>query len=234
MNIIRQEKDGIEFFTIEATGESGLSQTGLALLCGIAKQSLNELLNTLSGKSPSKWLDVWVDKDYLLIETLKQGGNVKLLKASFCAAVIQHYCYSKNAKTAARSLNSLNLLLTKGFITTQDLIILDAQIDNRPTKKGYEATLRDKLAKNLQGLTEVGCIAGRIDVLTPTELIEVKKIKHWKAAIGQVLVYSAYYPQHKKRIHLYGNAHIGLVKIIQTHCDRLNIQVTFENVVEAV
>ena len=66
MNITRVERDGVEFFTIDATGESGISESGLARLCGVSRQSIHELLRSLvSGKSvkrafePTPGLKVW-------------------------------------------------------------------------------------------------------------------------------------------------------------------------------
>ena len=51
MNITRVERNGVEFFTIDATGESGMSESGLARLCGVAPQTVNELLqNWVTGK----------------------------------------------------------------------------------------------------------------------------------------------------------------------------------------
>lgn len=40
MNITRVERDGVEFFTIDETGESGMSESGLACLCGVAPSSV--------------------------------------------------------------------------------------------------------------------------------------------------------------------------------------------------
>lgn len=234
MVVIRAEKEGIEFFTVEATGESGMSQRGLAKLCGVHKNTISSLIKNLSEKAPAKTLDPSIGKDYKLSEEIKRGGKANILKIEFCAAVIQHYCSNNNPKVALQSRNSLNKLLSLGLIRPQHLVILETDNVYPSTNEGIEAKIRNRLALTLQGVREVGCAAGRIDVLTPLELIEVKKIKHWKAAIGQVLVYSAYYPQHKKRIHLYGVAHSSLVTIIKTHCDRLNIRVTFENVAEEV
>ncbi|NKB17286.1 MAG: hypothetical protein HC770_02850, partial [Pseudanabaena sp. CRU_2_10] len=44
MNITRVERDGVEFFTINATGESGMSESGLARLCGVTQQAISKLL----------------------------------------------------------------------------------------------------------------------------------------------------------------------------------------------
>jgi hypothetical protein len=49
-SIIKSEENGIEFYTIAATGESGMSQSGLAILCGVARQTLQSMLKTLAEK----------------------------------------------------------------------------------------------------------------------------------------------------------------------------------------
>jgi len=60
---IRTEQNGIEYFTIVATGECGMSQSGLARACGIRKQSLCELIANLATKAPSEWLEPPADND---------------------------------------------------------------------------------------------------------------------------------------------------------------------------
>ncbi|MBD2683567.1 hypothetical protein H6H03_39695 [Nostoc paludosum FACHB-159] len=53
---------------------------------------------------------------------------------------------------------------------------------NQLSEKFYS----DKLQKELGGVREVPTPAGFIDLLTNEQIIEVKKIKSWKAAVGQV------------------------------------------------
>ena len=38
--ILKANKDGIEFYTIQSTGESGMSMSGLAKACGVTHQSI--------------------------------------------------------------------------------------------------------------------------------------------------------------------------------------------------
>ena len=45
MNITRVERDGVEFFTIDATGESGMSESGVARLCGVAQVSVHRFIS---------------------------------------------------------------------------------------------------------------------------------------------------------------------------------------------
>jgi hypothetical protein len=91
-----------------------------------------------------------------------------------------------------------------------------------------ESDYSNLLAKQLNGKREVETLAGNIDILTNSEVIEVKNIKAWKHALGQVIVYGNYYPSHKKRIHLYGETQESFLDTIRFHCKKLNIIVTWE------
>lgn len=103
VNLIKPEPSGdggsVEFYTVEDTGESGMSQTGLAALCGVSQPAISALEKTLINKAPSKTLEPFAGKDFTLISSElesvtvngKTVGNLKIYKASFCAAVIRHY-----------------------------------------------------------------------------------------------------------------------------------------------
>jgi len=94
--------------------------------------------------------------------------------------------------------------------------------------KGSESWYRDRLAKELNGRTEVNTPVGRIDILTKTQIIEVKRVSGWKAAKGQVKAYGHYYPKHKLRIHLFGEMTETKLKTIQEHCKAEGIILTWE------
>jgi len=66
-----------------------------------------------------------------------------------------------------------------------------------------ERVIRDKLALLYNGEIEVETKFGKIDVLTPTMIIEVKTARSWKHALGQILAYSEEYKSHKKVICLF-------------------------------
>jgi hypothetical protein len=94
------------------------------------------------------------------------------------------------------------------------------------SKLSLEKQIQIALAKTLDDAKlEVLTPAGKIDILTKTQLIEVKEWKRWKEAIGQVLCYGHYYPNHQKQIHFFGNAHDEFIDMVKIHCERLNIQV---------
>lgn len=76
-----------------------------------------------------------------------------------------------------------------------------------------------------KGIEEVPVEAGRIDYLTETELIEFKVAQGWKHAIGQLLVYGHYFPQHKLVLMLVGQEAKFYQPMATLHCSRLNIEV---------
>ena len=95
-------------------------------------------------------------------------------------------------------------------------------------KRKKESDYSNLLALDLGGQREIQTLAGNIDVLTFDEIIEVKDVSMWKHALGQVLVYGYYYPSHKKRIHLYGETQESFLKMIESHCERFRVRVTWE------
>jgi len=100
MEIIREQENGIEFYTIELTGQSGMSQTGLAEFAGVTRGAISDLEDILKTKAPSEYLEPFVGK-LLTLEITdptingKPIGNLKIYKASYCAAVLKHYATRK-------------------------------------------------------------------------------------------------------------------------------------------
>jgi hypothetical protein len=93
--------------------------------------------------------------------------------------------------------------------------------------RSTEAQILSKLHKKLGGEVEVQTIHGPIDLLTSTELIEVKRIEDWKEGFGQVVVKSETFPHHAKRLHLFGQSDRTLRNIKAT-CKQFDITVSFE------
>jgi len=99
---------------------------------------------------------------------------------------------------------------------------------HHPPKKGTESWYRDRLADELGGETEVTVPSGRIDVVTQTEVIEVKRVSQWKSALGQVLAYKRSFPNHQARIHLIGEPSQSRLDLIQQECQQYGVKVTWE------
>ncbi len=108
MEIIKTDENGIEFYTVDLTGQSGMSQSGLAILAGVTRQALIQVEDTLVSKAPSESLESFIGKSLTLVISEpkidgKAVGNLKIYKSSYCAAVLKHYA-SKGNQTALTSL----------------------------------------------------------------------------------------------------------------------------------
>ena len=310
MNITRVIRDGVEFFTIEATGESGMSESGLARLCGVTHGAVSKLI--------SNSFDTWEQEGSLKPNARRrfsfvpgsgknlangQSSNIKVVSAALCARVIRHYALESKYKTSEAlfaldkfsteginawiqeitqwhgnavprtgivvDFKTIDLLLDKKLdgtsyrvylilqkairsrmTLTADEIMVKAEI-SRSTfsiavaklqdlnllpewcqinrRQQPERLVRDRLQATLGGRTESPTPWGPIDLLTDTELIEIKGIQRWKEAIGHILVKSEAHPTHEKRLHLYGT-HSTHLDQIRSACTNLDITVTFERI----
>lgn len=92
--IIRVEEDGVEFFTVTTSGESGMSYSGLAKLSGVDKTTVGRLVANLLQDQAPKRLKPWIGKElHLMQDFVKRGGKVKILRSDFCASAIKHYAF---------------------------------------------------------------------------------------------------------------------------------------------
>jgi hypothetical protein len=89
-----------------------------------------------------------------------------------------------------------------------------------------EKEIQLRLQVELKGEIEVKTEDGYIDLLTDTEIIEIKNGDNWKHGFGQLEVYSTYYKYHTKRLHLFD---IESDLRINKFCKNYNIKVTYEN-----
>ena len=91
--IIRAVEDGVEFFTVEATGESGMSQAGLARLCGVTRQAIDKLINSLSTSDCPAFLKPLQGKELTVTTSVKQFKNATIVKDEVCAIVLEWYAF---------------------------------------------------------------------------------------------------------------------------------------------
>jgi hypothetical protein len=94
-------------------------------------------------------------------------------------------------------------------------------------RKGPEYPIQLRMCEELGGVMEAFTVAGRIDLVTDTEVIEIKRIADWKDAFGEVMAKGQFFPKHQKRIHLFGQAE-KLRETIVTTCTATDVTVTFE------
>ena len=92
-----------------------------------------------------------------------------------------------------------------------------------------ERDVRDRLQSQLGGKVEAYTKYGLIDLLTETELIEIKTVDRWKDAVGHILAKAHKYPNHAKRLHLFSSEE-PILETIEQVCTPHDIRVTFEKV----
>lgn len=83
------------------------------------------------------------------------------------------------------------------------------------------------LASKMRGKLEVECVAGRVDVLTKAEAIEVKHISKWKQAVGQAQCYAAATGT-LPRIHLYTEEGKRLSPARERIIDELGVRLSYD------
>jgi hypothetical protein len=118
MSILRYEENGIEFFTVQATGKSGMSQSGLARLCGVRPDSVNKLLKGLMTSFCPEFLKPLQDMDLILMASVNEFKNVTILQDTVCAHILEWYAFesqrpnetARQAKTLKEALKQLALL----------------------------------------------------------------------------------------------------------------------------
>jgi hypothetical protein len=88
-----------------------------------------------------------------------------------------------------------------------------------------EKDIQIRLYKELGGEMEVHTNFGYIDLLTETELIEIKVGNNWKHGLGQLLAYKNFYLNHSLRLHLFDIEHQNDISDL---CKEYNVLVTYE------
>ncbi len=157
----------------------------------------------------------WALWSYLQMIDPYSDRMMNLLKVSELAKIID--ISQKQANRSLKRLKDLDLL--PGWVVLKTVNYSDT-----------EKQIRDRLKLELDGQVEVSTAVGRIDLLTATEVIEIKDISDWKGALGQILAYSAFFPEHNKRIHLFGRLDLAKLALATQTCSEFGITVTFEEV----
>jgi hypothetical protein len=98
------------------------------------------------------------------------------------------------------------------------------------SKSLSESDIQSIIQAQIGGLKEVTIPRagiGRVDNLTATRLIELKRVEDWKAGIGQLQVYSLFYPQHQKTLYLFGKSSTISRKDVIDACRENGIEVFY-------
>lgn len=168
-------------------------------------------LSRLCGISDAAIIDL-IKKLNITIWSFKNNFGINIIPLDSCKHIAMKYITQNKGNE-----------LTYKFLDIPNKFIKKNTKNNRT-----EDTVRNKLQEQIGGLREIITLAGNIDLLTDIEIIEVKNVKSWKHALGQILIYSVYYPNHQKRIHLFGECQVSYLNFIEEHCEKYNIKVTWE------
>lgn len=71
-------------------------------------------------------------------------------------------------------------------------------------EKVREKTIQEKVQRMFGGKREVHTPVGYVDLVTDEMIVECKKARDHKHAVGQILAYSQFFPNHQKAIYLFG------------------------------
>jgi hypothetical protein len=106
--------------------------------------------------------------------------------------------------------------------------ILDMVADR---SKQVERDVRQRLAVTLGGEECVIGQFGEIDLVTATEVIEIKFVKRWTHALGQVLAHAKSMPGKLPRVHFFGQSEdflFGILDHIKLLYDDFHVEITHE------
>ena len=104
LELLVKDIEGVEFYT-DAKGRSGVSQSGLAILCGVNRRTISDLIKSLSGQAEKSKIDESLESFVGKVSehcTETETGMV-LLSGELSAAIIEHYAF-KGRKPAQYSL----------------------------------------------------------------------------------------------------------------------------------
>ena len=209
-NLTRYEtEDGIELVIDQQTGEAYATQAGYARMSGLSQQAINKRTQQTYNQDQLKFAELQTPQGLRLAQLIPIDMVLEFL-----------------VKDNPDLINPVISLVEE--ITGKVLPLPKIGKRTQTKHKQPEKKVQKSLAKSLNGKIEVPCKTGNIDVLTDSEIIEIKKAKDWKHAIGQVLVYQLEYPDRQARIHLYEECSQEFKQMVISFASKLNVTATFE------
>jgi transcriptional regulator with XRE-family HTH domain len=160
MSILRYEEDGVEFFTVQATGESGMSQSGLARLCGVSRQAIDQLLNSVSTSFCPNFLKPLQRMDLTLMASVNEFKNVTILRDTVCAQILEWYAFesqrpNETARQAFRKFASMGIRTWIQGITGWEKGTEVLKLEPQPEPKPEIETVKSDLAQIAQGFEKL-------------------------------------------------------------------------------
>lgn len=171
----------------------------------------------IGGKRFSNWFQL--DSTKTLVKTLSEELNllaesfVKSKKGRYCSGSWIHpdlaihlamWVSPKFAVRVSRWVCEWRESAAKNEEEFQyQLANLEPGEGNDTRERRVQDALCGEFGELFDARREVKTPVGFIDLLTDTKLIEVKRLTDWKHAVGQLLCYSRFYPDHELWLYLF-------------------------------
>ena len=125
----------------------------------------------------------------------------------------------ESKKLRAKTKQNIQKFLYNKTIFTQETL----------SRKINERKIACRISFKLNGQIEYKTPIGRIDILTQDKVIEVKNVKDWKQASGQVIAYQHYFPNHEKELYFFGKIpSLKMQEKITEICNNSLVKVNFD------
>ncbi|NDJ25912.1 hypothetical protein GS682_30870 [Nostoc sp. B(2019)] len=215
--IIEQIKQEI---SVDSNVRNRISIRAVERIAGVSNGTILKTLNTFNSE-PSK-LAQKIQLQGISIDCWRTNG----ISDEVIYLILEYYAFEAGKRCTQRARQAIKHFSKyknfDGFVNSE------FTAGHYSPKNRVKLSFLEKIEKMSHPVVEVNTPVGKIDILTDYEIIEVKKASAWKSAVGQILVYGHYYPNHQKRIHLFGECSVRTKQIIHTHCDQFNIQLTWQ------
>ena len=96
----------------------------------------------------------------------------------------------------------------------------------------HEMDVQRRLEQETGGV-HLSCPAGTADIVSKTQLIEIKRWSQWKSALGQLLAYSEYILGKQLRVHFFGSKPKKGLDVIMQCFSKYNIIISEEAFIDA-
>jgi hypothetical protein len=147
---------------------------------------------------------------------------------TICSRVVQNYANFQthwNACSRVLSCDMADCAWT-GTGNARSSHMQDVHGGVRRSKR--EREIQERLCEEIEGKIEVTNVCGRADIITSDQLIEVKEFRNWKCAVGQLVSYALSYPNHRKRLHVFGRVPDAIPASMATVLETYDIELTIE------
>lgn len=145
--MVQKEVDGMEFYVSIDGKQSGMSESGLARLCGVNRFAIRLLIKKIAepgNKELPRTLESFTGKTLELQETVNKD-QAKILSSDLCAAIVEYYAFESKALNDTAKF-SFRKFASKG-INSWIKEITGYREDQIPESKEILSILREVLDK---------------------------------------------------------------------------------------